>query len=79
MERKLLDACRDGNFDAALQLISKEQCDPKAVIDQKGWTPLHYACNAGNLEFAKALIESYSCDPGCTTRDGLTPLHLACK
>ena len=79
MEGELLEACRNGNFDAALQLIFEGHCDPRTVSDQTGWTPLHYACKAGNLEFVRTLVERYSCDPQCRTHDGQAPLHMACK
>ena len=89
LEDNLLQACKDGDFNRALQLI-QQGCNPKSVrekdylwsfsvFDNSGYTPLHYACKkGGDLGFVKTLVETYSCDPQCKSRWGETPLHVAC-
>ena len=82
LQEKLLQVCRGGDFNRALQLI-QQGCNPKHVRDKEypGYTPLHYACEkGGDLGFVKTLVETYSCDPHSSTwyRLGETPLHVAC-
>ena len=78
LEKNLLQACREGNFNLARQLI-RQGCNPKSVREKNnGSTPLHYACEKGNLGFVKTLVETYSCDPQCKSERHGTPLHLAC-
>ena len=89
LEEKLLQACKDGDFNRALQLI-RQGCNPKHVrekdypgytpLNYRGYTPLHYACEkGGDLGFVKTLVETYSCDPQCRSTWGGTPLHVACR
>ena len=80
LEEKLLQACRKGDFNRALQLI-QQGCNPKSVRDNDyyDFTPLHYACEkGGDLGFVKTLVETYFCDPQCRSKLGSIPLHLAC-
>ena len=82
-EERLLQACAEGDFSRARQLIS-QGADPKSTKDVYGWTPLHWACKEGNLSFIKTLVEKHSCDLESKTSvyyffpPGSTPLHLAC-
>ena len=80
LEKKVLQACRKGDFNLALQLI-QQGCNPKSVIDKDyyDFTPLHHACEkGGDLGFVKTLVETYSCYPQCRSNWGHTPLHVAC-
>ena len=79
MEGGLLQACRRGDFNLALQLI-QQGCNPKSVREKDFpyYTPLHNACEMGDLGFVKTLVETYSCDPQCKSGWDRTPLHLAC-
>ena len=87
MEEELVWACKEGDFSAAGELISKG-ADPNSARDGWGWSPLHYACKKGKISFVKTLVEKYSCDCQCKSSDthwkhgipgGSTPLHLACR
>ena len=80
LEKKLLRACRDCDFNLVRQLI-QQGCNPRSVRDDNNYTPLHYACErGGDLGFVKTLVETFSCDPQrksswlCET-----PLHVACR
>ena len=47
-------------------------------IDEKGFTPLHYACYFGNIGVAKYLRNELSCDATVKSAQNETALHLAC-
>ena len=45
--------------------------------DTRGWRPLHWACRYGRLSSMQTLLKAGAI-PYSRTRDGRTPLHIAC-
>ena len=78
-----LSACKEGDINAAVRILSAQEFDPRLLSreDGNGLTPLHYACRSGNVRVVRILVEEYHCNPG---RGGwwqgkFTPLHEACR
>ena len=72
-------ACRRGNGDVVGALVAVK-CDVN-VCDRLGNTALYIAvCSKiDRLQKVKCLIESDKCNPNVRNRDGLVPLHAACR
>lgn len=47
------------------------------IIDNDGWTPLHWACRADNGGEIVEILLGLGSDPSMETRDGWTPLTIA--
>lgn len=60
-----------GETDRAKDLIRRG-----ALVNRKGWTPLHYAASTGKLETAQMLLEN-DADVNAKAPDGTTPLMMA--
>lgn len=79
---QLLDACRQGDYDEALRLItSSNPSTPSSVVDinvmdSRRWTPLFYAANRQDKRLLTLLVESRA-DVTRTNARGETALHRA--
>ncbi|CAK7205081.1 hypothetical protein SEUCBS139899_007846 [Sporothrix eucalyptigena] len=56
------------------KLQLKDEID---ILDNDGWTPLHWACRLNEGEECVQLLLQYDSDPSLETRDGWTPLNIA--
>ncbi|CAK7214006.1 hypothetical protein SBRCBS47491_001993 [Sporothrix bragantina] len=56
------------------KLRLKDEID---ILDNDGWTPLHWACRLTEGEECVDLLLDYKSDPNLETRDGWTPLNIA--
>jgi len=78
-----LSACKEGDINAAVRILSAQEFDPRWLSRQDGGlTPLHYACRSGNVRVVRILVEEYHCDPeikGVRFYRNSTPLHEACR
>jgi ankyrin repeat protein len=74
MERQLLIATQEGDFQSIEKLLSRG-VDPN-VENNHGYTPLHYAVVYGFLEIVKLLLKNRA-DPNVENNHGYTPLHYA--
>ena len=71
METPLMLAAITNQFDWAKKLIERG-----ADVNQKGWTPLHYAATKGNIEIMRLLIENHAY-LDAESPNGTTPLMMA--
>ena len=72
--------CRNGLLDILKRLsFESRHASILQFIDKFGKSGLHYACQEGHADVVKYLVEECGCDINVCDRDGLTPLHLACK
>ena len=71
METPLMLAAITNQLDLAKKLI-----DRGADVNQKGWTPLHYAATKGNIEIMRLLIENHAY-LDAESPNGTTPLMMA--
>jgi len=81
-----LSACKEGDSNAAVRILSAQEFDPRWLSRQDGGlTPFHYACRSGNVRVVRILVEEYHCDPEIKGGRGgigtwkITPLHEACR
>lgn len=79
MEKKLYDACVEGDVETLEALMKEDKLilARLSLFSCFNQTPLHLACMLGHSEFAKSLL-SYK--PDFTSRldsQGCSPLHLA--
>ena len=57
-------------------LASNLVADPNAVVDDDGWTALHFAAAEGTPELVRLLLQKgFSAD--AEAKDGATPVELA--
>jgi ankyrin repeat protein len=71
METPLMLAGITNQLDWAKKLIERG-----ADVNQKGWTPLHYAATKGNIEIMRLLIENHAY-LDAESPNGTTPLMMA--
>jgi ankyrin repeat protein len=71
METPLMLAAITNQLDWAKKLIERG-----ADVNQKGWTPLHYAATKGNIEIMRLLIENHAY-LDAESPNGTTPLMMA--
>ena len=71
METPLMLAAITNQLDWAQKLIERG-----ADVNQKGWTPLHYAATKGNIEIMRLLIENHAY-LDAESPNGTTPLMMA--
>ena len=71
-ETPLMMASIQGNLPLVQTLVLKN----KAMVDQIGWTPLHYACAKGHLEVTQFLI-SNGAIVDSVSLNATTPLMMA--
>ena len=71
METPLMLAAITNQLDWAKKLIERG-----ADVNQKGWTPLHYAATKGNTEIMRLLIENHAY-LDAESPNGTTPLMMA--
>jgi hypothetical protein len=57
-------------------LVEKYGVDPN-VVDEWGWTALHFAASCGRVRTVKHLVEKHKVDIHKRKRDGMTALDLA--
>ena len=74
---RLLEAAEKGRVAAvAAMLASNLVADPNAVVDDDGWTALHFAAAEGTPELVRLLLQKgFSAD--AEAKDGATPVELA--
>jgi hypothetical protein len=77
---KLIQVCRDGDFEFAKKMIAR-QGFPAGFITKTGWTPLGAAAYSGNAPLVLYLLEigaDHSCEESCCCRwyQHTTPLGL---
>jgi ankyrin repeat protein len=73
METPLMLAAITNQLDWAKKLIERG-----ADVNQKGWTPLHYAATKGNIEIMRLLIENHAY-LDAESPNGTTPLMMAAR
>ena len=71
METPLMLAAITNQFDWAQRLIERG-----ADVNQKGWTPLHYAATKGHIDIMRLLIENHAY-LDAESPNGTTPLMMA--
>jgi len=71
METPLMLAAITNQLDWSKKLIERG-----ADVNQKGWTPLHYAATKGNVDIMRLLIESHAY-LDAESPNGTTPLMMA--
>jgi len=71
METPLMLAAITNQLDWSKKLIERG-----ADVNQKGWTPLHYAATKGNIEIMRLLIENHAY-LDAESPNGTTPLMMA--
>lgn len=62
------------NYVEVAQLLVEAGSDIDAV-DDRGWTPLHWAAKIGDKQLFRLMVESEA-DPGALDNDGKTPLDI---
>lgn len=72
-ETALMMAAIKGRNDLAVQLVKKG-----ADVNQKGWTPLHYAASGGTLDTMKLLLDNHAYIDA-ESPNGTTPLMMAAR
>uniref|UniRef100_A0A8C9WD90 Ankyrin repeat domain 39 n=1 Tax=Scleropages formosus TaxID=113540 RepID=A0A8C9WD90_SCLFO len=73
-ERGIWSAALDGDLDRVRSFLNKG-VDPN-VLDQAGYTALHYASRSGSESVCALLLSQKAC-PNPRTKGGATPLHRA--
>ena len=72
-----------GHAHALVELIERGADVSANVVDNDGWTAMHYACCKGEPAIVKMLLDSNESNTGVTAmlqarnNDGKTPLDLA--
>ena len=84
IKSRLYQACRDGNKELALSLISRLVTIPghNRLVRHDDWvsTPLHEACRHGWLDVVQVLIKKFNHGIDVTERLCLqSPLHISCR
>ncbi|XP_060520610.1 ankyrin repeat domain-containing protein 49-like [Cylas formicarius] len=76
-ERKILEACENGDLETVKGLINE---DPNliSVHDKDGYTPLHRACYGNHFKVAQYLIEN-GANVSSKTIMQWQPLHSCCQ
>jgi ankyrin repeat protein len=74
IDEELIEAAKENNLPEVRRLLSAGA--DINVMDQNGWTPLHWACLRRHLQVFKELVE-HGADIEVETSYGSTPLHLA--
>lgn len=69
-------ACMNGWVDITRDLLARRS--EVGVVDQRGWTALHYAAQNDNPVIVDLLLGA-GADPEATTTDGLTPRDVAIR
>ncbi|KAK3430150.1 hypothetical protein EUGRSUZ_E01675, partial [Eucalyptus grandis] len=78
MERRVLEAAREGNIHELTDLIgSNELILEEMALKEAGHTLLHVACLGGHLEVARELLKHMPKFAEKVDRDGFSPLHIA--
>ena len=62
-----------------LKQVTHEVCEVAHAIDESGKSGIHYASQKGHTAVIQHLVEQCGCNINTSDKDGLTPLHLACK
>ena len=63
---------------SVLKYLMKNATDFCKLIDNRGWTALHYSCYYGHIDIMKHLVDQQLCSPLAQNALYQTPLHLAC-
>ena len=81
MDRKMLEACRDGYVDTVKQLITDRSVNVNVNLHPAaGSTPLYVACVNGNTAVVRYLLTLPDCQVNCVHElRGHTPLHSVCS
>ncbi|XP_039165712.1 ankyrin repeat-containing protein BDA1 [Eucalyptus grandis] len=77
MERRVLEAAREGNIHELTDLIgSNELILEEMALKEAGHTLLHVACLGGHLEVVRELLKHMPKFAEKVDRDGFSPLHI---
>ncbi|MFW9908924.1 MAG: ankyrin repeat domain-containing protein [Candidatus Thorarchaeota archaeon] len=77
IDRKLLDAVKNGDLDAVKQAL-EQGADINIKEEDFGDSPLHIACSNGDVAIAEYLLDN-NADLLLMNRVDMTPLHLAAR
>lgn len=78
MERRLLEAARNGNVDELKDLVSSNELILKEMtLEAAGHTLLHVACVAGHLDVVQELLKHMPKLAKKVNAGGFSPLHIA--
>ena len=73
---RLFEASFDGNLAEVMRIIEDDSVDMVDIVDDVGWTPLHYAAYFGHMDIVLALLEA-GANPNNQNEYGETALHFA--
>ena len=71
-------ACRSGLLEVVKAPWMRAAFADVNVTEVQGWTPLHVACFCQKLPVVQYLLEHTTANVDARTKDGFTPLELAC-
>jgi uncharacterized membrane protein len=74
LDEEFLRAVEKGDIARVRELLEKGA--DAGAVDNRGWTPLHYAAFAGYVNIA-ALLIGWRANVNARDKDGITPLHVA--
>ena len=73
---KISTAILDSDLNSLQIWISNQQISPNAILNERGWTALHYAVKLEALEVVKLLLDNHA-DFTILTKNGRSILHFA--
>lgn len=73
----ILDCARACNL-TKLKYLMSAPYNINDIVDEHGWTALHYAVWGGSMEMVQYIVEELKGDVLSTTDYGWTPMHCAC-
>ena len=78
-ESEVFDSCENGNLENVQNSFKKFRSKSiKYILDNNGFSILHYAAENGHLNIVKYLIEDQRMHPDIRGEYDRTPLHYAC-
>jgi len=78
-ERRLWQACTDGDLEAVRKLASDPAINVNWVGEDRGDTPLHRACRFGLLEILKVLLVQEKIEVNKGNKGNASPFYVACQ
>ena len=81
-ELKLMDACRRGDADSIIAILStNKRLVNMREAESSGLSPLHMSCSyasTGDVRIVSLLVETFDADLNVYDDSGCNPLHYAC-